>query len=110
MAEGLGFEPRRRSHDLPVFKTGPFNHLGNPPYYFGRGGGIRTHSAVGNGFTVRPSSPTLAPPVKDFRSVNRTSLYLPHLLSEEDIFLLLLRLPVKYQTPSSPTSIADGCR
>ena len=34
MAEELGFEPRRRSHDLPVFKTGPFNHLGIPPYKF----------------------------------------------------------------------------
>ena len=32
MAEELGFEPRRRSHDLPVFKTGPFSHLGIPPY------------------------------------------------------------------------------
>ena len=31
LAEELGFEPRRRSHDLPVFKTGPFNHLGIPP-------------------------------------------------------------------------------
>ena len=31
MAEELGFEPRRRSLDLPVFKTGPFNHLGIPP-------------------------------------------------------------------------------
>ena len=25
MAEEKGFEPLRRSHDLPVFKTGPFN-------------------------------------------------------------------------------------
>ena len=33
MAEELGFEPRRRSHDLPVFKTGPFSHLGIPPIY-----------------------------------------------------------------------------
>ena len=32
MAEELGFEPRRRSHDLSVFKTDPFNHLGIPPY------------------------------------------------------------------------------
>ena len=32
MAEELGFEPRRRFHDLPVFKTGPFNHLGIPPW------------------------------------------------------------------------------
>ena len=31
MAEELGFEPRRRFPDLPVFKTGPFNHLGIPP-------------------------------------------------------------------------------
>ena len=31
MAEELGFEPRRRFRDLPVFKTGPFNHLGIPP-------------------------------------------------------------------------------
>lgn len=31
MAEELGFEPRRHLHDLPVFKTGPFNHLGIPP-------------------------------------------------------------------------------
>ena len=31
-AEELGFEPRRRLPDLPVFKTGPFNHLGIPPY------------------------------------------------------------------------------
>ena len=30
-AEELGFEPRRRLPDLPVFKTGPFNHLGIPP-------------------------------------------------------------------------------
>ena len=28
MAEEVGFEPTRRSHDLPVFKTGPFNQLG----------------------------------------------------------------------------------
>ena len=34
MAQKLGFEPRRRSHDLPVFKTGPFNHLGIPPSFF----------------------------------------------------------------------------
>ena len=35
MAEELGFEPRRRFHDLTVFKTIPFNHLGIPPsvYY-----------------------------------------------------------------------------
>ena len=32
MAQKLGFEPRRRSHDLPVFKTGPFNHLGTSAY------------------------------------------------------------------------------
>ena len=25
VAEEKGFEPLRRSHDLPVFKTGPFN-------------------------------------------------------------------------------------
>ena len=25
LAEEKGFEPLRRSHDLPVFKTGPFN-------------------------------------------------------------------------------------
>ena len=25
MAEEKGFEPLRRSHDLPVFKTGPFS-------------------------------------------------------------------------------------
>ena len=25
MAEEKGFEPLRRLHDLPVFKTGPFN-------------------------------------------------------------------------------------
>ena len=31
MAEELGFEPRRHLHDLPVFKTGPFNRLGIPP-------------------------------------------------------------------------------
>ena len=32
MAQKLGFEPRRRSHDLPVFKTGPFSHLGTSAY------------------------------------------------------------------------------
>ena len=32
MAEEQGFEPWRRFHDLPVFKTGPFNHLGIPPW------------------------------------------------------------------------------
>ena len=32
MAEELGFEPRRRFPDLPVFKTGPFSHLGTPPF------------------------------------------------------------------------------
>ena len=31
MAEELGFEPSRHLHDLPVFKTGPYNHLGIPP-------------------------------------------------------------------------------
>ena len=31
LAEELGFEPRRRFPDLPVFKTGPFSHLGIPP-------------------------------------------------------------------------------
>ena len=31
MAEELGFEPRRQFPDLPVFKTGPFSHLGIPP-------------------------------------------------------------------------------
>ena len=29
---------------------------------YGQGGGIRTHSARGNGFTARPDSPTSAPP------------------------------------------------
>ncbi len=33
MAEKEGFEPRRDLHDLPVFKTGPFSHLGTPAYY-----------------------------------------------------------------------------
>ena len=33
MAEELGFEPRRQFPDLPVFKTGTFNHLGIPPKY-----------------------------------------------------------------------------
>ena len=32
MAEKLGFEPRRRANDLPVFKTGPFSHLGTSPF------------------------------------------------------------------------------
>ena len=32
MAEELGFEPRRQFPDLPVFKTGPFSHLGIPPF------------------------------------------------------------------------------
>ena len=32
MAEELGFEPRRQFPDLPVFKTGPFSHLGTSPY------------------------------------------------------------------------------
>ena len=31
MAEELGFEPRRRFPDLPVFKTGPLSRLGIPP-------------------------------------------------------------------------------
>ena len=31
LAEKMGFEPMRRSHDLPVFKTGPFSHLGTSP-------------------------------------------------------------------------------
>ena len=31
MAEAQGFEPWRQFPDLPVFKTGPFNHLGKPP-------------------------------------------------------------------------------
>ena len=35
MAEELGFEPRRQFPDLPVFKTGPFNHLGIPPEWLG---------------------------------------------------------------------------
>ena len=34
MAEELGFEPRRRFPDLPVFKTGPFSHLGIPPFFW----------------------------------------------------------------------------
>lgn len=33
MAEELGFEPRRQFPDLPVFKTGPFSHLGIPPKF-----------------------------------------------------------------------------
>ena len=33
LAEELGFEPRRRANDLPVFKTGPFNRLGIPPWW-----------------------------------------------------------------------------
>lgn len=51
----------------------PHTHLGllfpgqqaafhSDDFLFGRGGGIRTHSAKSNGFTVRPSSPTLALP------------------------------------------------
>ena len=32
MAEEQGFEPWLTSQLLPVFKTGPFNHLGIPPY------------------------------------------------------------------------------
>ena len=31
MAEEEGFEPPHQFPDLPVFKTGPFNHLGIPP-------------------------------------------------------------------------------
>ena len=31
LAEEQGFEPWRASQPLPVFKTGPFNHLGIPP-------------------------------------------------------------------------------
>ena len=31
MAEKQGFEPWLASQLLPVFKTGPFNHLGIPP-------------------------------------------------------------------------------
>ena len=33
MAEEEGFEPPHQFPDLPVFKTGPFNHLGIPPLY-----------------------------------------------------------------------------
>ena len=36
VAEKQGFEPWRRLHDLPVFKTGPFNHLGTSPYLVAR--------------------------------------------------------------------------
>ena len=32
MAEKEGFEPPRDFHHLPVFKTGPFNHLGISPF------------------------------------------------------------------------------
>ena len=31
VAEEKGFEPLRRLRDLLVFKTSPFNHLGNSP-------------------------------------------------------------------------------
>ena len=31
-AQTPGFEPGHRSHDLPVFKTGPFSHLGTSAY------------------------------------------------------------------------------
>ena len=32
MAEKEGFEPPRQLPDLPVFKTGPFSHLGISPH------------------------------------------------------------------------------
>ena len=44
MAEELGFEPRRQFPDLPVFKTGPFNHLGIPPSFYFFGGPCRTRT------------------------------------------------------------------
>ena len=46
MAEELGFEPRRQFPDLPVFKTGPFSHLGIPPYIYRvlNGGPCRTRT------------------------------------------------------------------
>ena len=42
MAEEQGFEPWLDSHLLPVFKTGPFNHLGIPPFI--SGGPCRTRT------------------------------------------------------------------
>ena len=44
MAEKLGFEPRRRANDLPVFKTGPFSHLGTSPKVLENGGPCRTRT------------------------------------------------------------------
>ena len=38
MAEDKGFELLRGLHPLAVFKTAPFDHLGNPPF----GGPSRT--------------------------------------------------------------------
>ena len=42
---------------INLFKISKAHHIS-------RGGGIRTHSARGNGFTVRPDSPTSAPPAR----------------------------------------------
>ena len=44
MAEKEGFEPPRDVNHLPVFKTGPFSHLGISPYIMLNGGPDRTRT------------------------------------------------------------------
>ena len=65
MVRGVGADPTTpkerfyRPPSLPILCTLPYKII----YYFiGGGGEIRTHSAISNGFTVRPDSPTSALP------------------------------------------------
>ena len=61
MATEWGVDPHPTHAGPIVFKTSLRAAAVTLPY-FGQGGGIRTHSAKGNGFTARPDSPTSAPP------------------------------------------------
>ena len=66
--------PKYIAEDSPCYTTQAQScYIDKVPFYFlirlelgtslpSRGGGIRTHSARGNGFTDRPDSPTSAPP------------------------------------------------
>ena len=58
MAEEKGFEPLRRSHDLPVFKTGPFNQTWVFLHINGAPGRSRTGTSF---YTRRILSPVRLP-------------------------------------------------
>ena len=76
MAQKLGFEPRRRLHDLPVFKTGPFSHLGTSAFLEKINGGPWRTRTFDHPVMSRKLWPTELRVHRRFRMVARVRLEL----------------------------------